>query len=144
MIIIDSREQLKLQFEKYIVKKLGEGDYTDTDLENIVHWERKSCIDFYGSLIQNHTRFTKMFIRAKEKNIKIKVLVEGSELEFLNKKFHGGERLKASSIQLAKMIDTMKAKYDFEVVYCGNRENMMNYIERDIYLEKCKRGLLKE
>ncbi len=141
MIISDSREQLPLPFERYIRKKLHVGDYTTQALEGKYHIERKSPADFYGSLIQGHERFKKEFLRAIASNIEIDVYVECSQLTFLNKQFPRGDKLKCSSVQLAKMIDTMKEKYKFKVVYCNNREEMMQLMERKFYLKEIEFGV---
>lgn len=141
MIISDSREQLPLPFDKYIRKKLNVGDYTTEALEGKYHIERKSPADFYGSLIQGHERFKKEFLRAIDLGIEIDVYVECSELVFLHKKFPRGDKLKCSSIQLAKMIDTMKEKYKFKVIYCNNRDEMMQLMERKFYLKEIEFGV---
>jgi len=67
---MDTREQLPMWDPinfKVIKKKLDEGDYTTEKLYNKAHIERKSPMDFYGSLIQGHKRFSREIQRAIER-----------------------------------------------------------------------------
>ena len=124
MIIVDTREQKPLWVDNIIKQKLDEGDYTTEELYNIAHAERKSGIDFYGSIIQGHARFRAEINRAIDKNLKFAIFVECPEETFYTKKFSGGYRLKASSIQLRKMLATMIVKYNLEIIWCKDREDM--------------------
>ncbi len=127
MMIIDTREQKPLwdpdKF-KVIRRKLDEGDYTTEELLNIAHIERKSGIDLYGSLIQNHKRFAAEIQRAIEKNISFAVFVECSEKTFISKKFHGGYRLRVKPEVLAKVVKTFTSRYPIEFIWCENRDDL--------------------
>ncbi len=129
MIIIDTREQLPLwNPKKFKVKKmkLDEGDYTTTELLNKAHAERKSGIDLYGSLIQNHKRFIAEIQRAIEKDLSFAVFIECTKEEFIGKRFYGGYRLKVKPEVLAKVIDTFTSRYPIEFIWCKNREDLKN------------------
>ncbi len=129
VIIVDTREQKPLWNEldfNVIRKKLNEGDYTTEELYEIAHIERKSGIDLYGSIIQNHKRFKAEIQRAINKNLKFAIFVECPEKMFYLKRFAGGHRLGASYGQLKKIIQTMTKKYNLEFVWCEDRKDMMD------------------
>lgn len=129
MIIIDTREQKPLwdsAFFKVKMLKLDEGDYTTEDLLNKAHAERKSGIDLYGSLIQNHVRFSAEIQRAIEKDLSFAIFVECTEKEFIGKKFKGGYRLKCPSKTLAKIIKTFTERYPIEIIWCKDRTDLRN------------------
>jgi ERCC4-type nuclease len=114
MIIIDTREQKPLWNSKkvrVIRKKLNEGDYTTEELLNKAHAERKSGIDFYGSLIKNHKRFSAEVQRAIEKDLSFAIFVECTEEVFVSKRFKGGSRLKCDVDTLKKIIKTFSSRY---------------------------------
>ena len=127
MIIIDTREQKPLWDESdFKVKKLklDEGDYTTEKLLNIAHIERKSGIDLYGSLIQNHKRFSAEIQRAIEKDLSFAIFVECTEEEFISKSFKGGDRLQVKSEVLAKIIKTFQERYPIDFIWCKDRDDM--------------------
>ncbi len=127
MIIMDTREQKPLWDPMYFkVKrmKLDEGDYTTEDLLNKAHIERKSGIDLYGSLIQNHKRFIAEIQRAIEKDLSFAVFVECTEKIFISKRFKGGGRLKVRPEVLAKIVKTFTSRYPIEFVWCRDREDL--------------------
>ena len=127
MIIIDTREQLPLWDPinfKLIRKKLDEGDYTTEKLFNIAHIERKSPMDFYGSLIQGHKRFSREIQRAIEKDLSFAIFVECSEKKFTSMRFKGAFRLKMLPGTLKKIVDTFQSRYPIQIVWCKNREDM--------------------
>lgn len=127
MIIIDSREQRPLwnpnQF-KVKIQKLDEGDYTTEELFNKAHAERKSGIDLYGSLIQNHKRFAAEIQRAIEKDLNFAVFVECSKEDFVAKKFDGGYRLYTKSDVLTKIVETFLSRYPIEFIWCKDRDEL--------------------
>lgn len=127
MIIIDTREQLPLWDDinfKVIRKKLDEGDYTTEKLYNIAHIERKSPMDFYGSLIQGHKRFSREIQRAIEKDLSFAIFVECTEKKFTSMRFKGAYRLKTKPSTLKKIVDTFQERYPIRIVWCKNREDM--------------------
>ena len=127
MIIIDTREQKPIwdpELFEVIKQKLDEGDYTTEKLLNKAHIERKSGIDLYGSLIQNHKRFAAEIQRAIEKDLTFAVFVECSEEEFVTKKFKGGYRLRTKVRVLRKIVDTFQERYPIQFVWCENRDDL--------------------
>jgi len=127
MIIIDTREQLPLWDDinfKVIRQKLDEGDYTTEKLYNIAHIERKSPMDFYGSLIQGHKRFSREIQRAIEKDLSFAIFVECSEKKFTSMRFKGAYRLRTKPATLKKIVDTFQERYPIRIVWCKDREDM--------------------
>ena len=136
-ILVDTREQLPLWNSKepmVLRVKLDVGDYTTDDLLGKAHIERKSPIDLYGSLVQGHERFRREILSAGEHGIKIAVFTECSLPVFINKKFHGGARLKVEPSVLSKIVDTMETKYKVDFFWCSGRhemkDNMLMWFER--------------
>ena len=134
-ILTDSREQLPM-FNEYVRVTLSEGDYTTTKLLNKFHIERKSLPDLYGTLIQGHKRFRNEILRAKEKNIKLSVYVEGTRSDFIMKRFPMGWKLKMKPGVLSKIIDTMSEKYNLEFVWCDGRDDMRDKMVKRFYDEE--------
>jgi ERCC4-type nuclease len=129
MIIIDTREQKPLwdpKKFKVLVQKLDEGDYTTDLLLNKAHAERKSAIDLYGSLIQNHKRFAEEIQRAIEKDLSFAVFVECTEKNFIAKKFDGGFRLNTQPEVLAKIVGTFTKRYPVQFIWCKDRDELRN------------------
>ncbi len=129
MIIIDTREQKPLWEPAHFrveVKKLDEGDYTTRDLYNKAHAERKSGIDLYGSLIQNHKRFSAEIQRAIEKDLSFAIFVECTEKIFVAKRFKGGSRLQVKPEVLAKIVKTFTSRDPVDFVWCKDRDDMRN------------------
>jgi len=138
-MIVDSREQCPLftREQGAIIQKLDVGDYTILDLLGKFHIERKSPTDLYSSIIQNHNRFRREIMRAKENNIKLIIMVECPENIFIGKQWGSiARRLRASGKVLKKIVDTIQKKYDIEIVWCFDREDMryrmMKIFEREL------------
>lgn len=122
-IIVDTREQLPLWEPglKVIRRKLLVGDYTTEALESSFCIERKSGQDLYGSILQGHVRFRKELVRAKVNSIKLVIFVECCRQDFIDKKFPGGNRRLCSGETLGKIIDTIAARHNIEIVWCNDR-----------------------
>lgn len=129
-IIIDTREQLPLwgpdSKQLHEISKLDEGDYTTAKLKEKFHIERKSPGDLYCSIIQGHERFRAELIRAKQKGIKLAILVECPLEHFIQKKFPMGRTLRTKGIVLRKIMITMSKKYGVTFYFCHGREHMRN------------------
>lgn len=118
LILIDTREQKPLVDGAWL--KLVVGDYTTPQLLNKFHVERKSGEDLYGTLTKGNVRFRRELIRAADLEIKLVVLIEMSEKNFIAKKFSGPERqFKSESLQ--KLIATFTEKYKLRFIWCKNR-----------------------
>lgn len=140
-ILIDTREQLPLFRENStFVKrcKLEEGDYTTESLFNIAHAERKSGIDFYGSIIQGHKRFLREIQRAIEKDLTFAVFIECTLDVFVRKQFKGGQRLKIKSEVLAKIIHTLISRYPIQFIFCDDKTDMRDKMLRWFLEEESK------
>lgn len=136
IIICDTREKLHLPFPKYIKRKLDVGDYSTTLLENHFHIERKSGIDMANTLIHGHERFKRECIRASENGIVLHVMIECSESDFIQKRFPSADRIKTKGETLHKILSTMSDRYNFTVEFCGDRESMMQKMQRHFYLRE--------
>jgi len=157
MIIIDTREQKPLWDPAYFkvkLQKLDEGDYTTEALLNKAHAERKSGIDLYGSLIQNHKRFLAEIQRAIEKDLSFAVFIECTKNDFIIKRFKGGSRLKCKPIILAKIVDTVMKRYPIEFIWCDGRDEVrdkmciwfikqLEDIDDPIQLQKARKKLVE-
>ena len=136
-IIIDTREQLPLEFQHHYItevihRKCEVGDY-GCQLEDghipPVYWERKSLSDLFGTLSQGYKRFKKEIIRAKENNLILVIIIEGS----LSKVLRGIDESVRSGEEINQQLFTLLLRYKVPFVYCNNREEMSHWIT-DFYL----------
>jgi len=139
-IIVDTREQLPLWQRSIIRKGLLVGDYSTTKLIGKFHIERKSPQDLYGSIIQNHVRFRKMFVRAKVNNIKVVVYVESTRKNFVAKNFPQGKNRKCASETLDKILTTMCERHKIEIVWCSSRAVLMRKVKARLIAEEKSHG----
>tara|TARA_Y100000310_G_scaffold253648_1_gene260540 strand:+ start:735 stop:1175 length:441 start_codon:yes stop_codon:yes gene_type:complete len=132
-IIIDSREQKPLwkkstkttQFE---MKGLFIGDYSIKGYEDKIAIERKSPTDLFGTLGRGHKRFKKEL----EKSLKYKyfgIYIETSFGNILNKNFKHSHKSKMKGFVIIKILETIKLKYNIDVVFCNNRNEMRKRIK---------------
>lgn len=129
IIYIDTREQKPLKFtgHKTINRKLDEGDYNTPELLDKIVIERKSLQDLYGSIIQDHARFKREILRAKDKNKQFFIFIEGTLEEFYFLNWSDREyKIKPQTLQ--KIILTMKERYDLTFVECKTRTEMSKKI----------------
>ena len=139
-IIIDSREQLPLEFKvggnitDVSVRGLPIGDYAaewepesnkpETNCEMPIVFDRKNISDLFGTLSSGMDRFKKEIERANENKIQLILIVEGSICDVL-----GGT--KYSSIEGKTILKTMFSlfvKYNVIPVFCNNRSEMIRFI----------------
>jgi ERCC4-type nuclease len=137
-IIVDTREQLPLQFGKHntIRFKLFVGDYSTVKLRELFCIERKSLEDLYGTIIQGHVRFRNEIIRAHTNNIELVIVVEGTKKDFQAKNFSGGKKRKTTGETLIKIVNTIESKYKVPIVWCKNREESAKYIRKSLQLKE--------
>lgn len=102
---------------------LNIGDYTTEKLKSKFVVERKSAQDLYQSLLQQHVRFRKEIIRAKSKGIRMAIVVESTQRDFLAFKFPGGSLRKGDPNRIKKMINTMEERYPhITFIWCKDRK----------------------
>ena len=131
-IIIDTREQLPLQFDnkqitETIRQKLNVGDYGcvfEDGYEVPVYFERKSLTDLFGTLGEGYERFKKEIVRAKETDKKIIIIVEKCLLAVAR----GCERSYRSGDAILTQLFTLRQRYGLETVFCSNRNECAEYI----------------
>jgi ERCC4-type nuclease len=131
-ISIDSREQSYLEFPFEFVtevkrEKLIVGDYQAEYANGYrppLIFERKSINDLYGTLGKGYKRFKKEIIRAKENNIRLVIVIEGS----MPKVAKGIKMSDMSGESIIRRLFTLFIKYDVYVVFCNTREEMASYI----------------
>lgn len=130
-IIIDTREQAKLPFDiPFRVEKLDEGDYTTDFLKDKYVIERKSPMDLYASIIQNHERFRAEILRAKEKRIEIEIWTECPKKTFISKSWGGKSfQLQTAPKVLANILKTMEERYKIKFKWFENREQMRDCMQ---------------
>jgi ERCC4-type nuclease len=141
MVYEDSREQRPLFLDcARVVRKLDVGDYTTSRLLNKVHVERKSPQDFYGTLVQGHSRFKREMLRAFLKGTRLVVFVECSKADFISKRWPQGHNRLMTSDVLAKIVETMEVKHRLEIVWCESRKHCENSVLEFLKAEEAKLG----
>ena len=132
VILCDSREQTPLKFNhQYItgvkVMKLNVGDYqcqfTDGHIPPI-SFERKSLNDLAGSLSKGYRRFKKEILRAKENNIQLIIIIEGS----LSRIIKGIPQCERCGDDILQQLNTIMERYNIPYVPLNNREELSRYI----------------
>lgn len=127
-IIVDTREQKKLDFKLPIVREcLSFGDYRarfdDGTLSSIV-FERKSKNDLFGTLSQGYERFKKEIERSKEEKIKLVIITENNLRSILS----GCVNSQRNGVSIVQQLFTLRIRYGIETVYSTSREEMSEYI----------------
>lgn len=130
-ILVDSREQAPLTFNKELFNVVREGvpfgDYW-LDLNGFqipIAFERKSVGDLYGTMGKGYDRFKREMERAKEAKFHLILVIEGSITEV-------GRGYKHSSIKgesMLKKLATLRIRYDLEVLFFDGRKEMTRWIE---------------
>ena len=132
-IIQDSREKSPLSFHNkpYIegvkVQKLDAGDYSivfSDGFEPPIVFERKEVFEIFGTLSKGFSRFKKELLRAKNKELQVIILVNGS----LNKVLQGSPFSKRSPESIVKQIFTLMIKYNIWTAFMASKEEMAEFI----------------
>lgn len=130
IILIDTREQLALEFPKAKETRkvcLNVGDYSACFYEGHqipVVFERKSIGDLYGTLSSGYERFRREIDRAKADNIRLIIIVEGT----LSKVLKGYPHSSRNAISIVYQLFTLRARHNIETVFCKDREEMSEYV----------------
>lgn len=132
ILIQDTREQLELDFsgiegvEKVEKMTLPFGDYTA-----IVHgrpvplvFERKGFGDLWGTMTSGYDRFKKSMEKAKEANMKLVLVIEGTYSDVWN----GFDKSVYDGSSMLKKLATLYTRYDLEYVFCESRRVMARRI----------------
>jgi ERCC4-type nuclease len=131
-IIIDTREQLPLDFEhpyitEVIRRKCEVGDYCcEYEDKTIppIYFERKSVADLFGTLSTGYKRFKKEIQRAKENKITLIIIIEGT----LSKVIKGIEESQRSGDEVCQQLFTLLLRYRLPFICCKDREEMSRWI----------------
>jgi len=141
VIIVDTREQkwdhIKAYFDKhgveYVVQKLDEGDYFNTEQPLIVIDRKANLMEICGNLSSgngNIIRFTNECKRAKDKHVRFIVLIEGtncrktSDLATWKSKYS-----KHTGKWLADRMFNLTVSYDVEWLFCKKNETAKKILE---------------
>lgn len=132
IMVQDTREQLELDWsgiegiEKVEKMALSFGDYTA-----IVHgrpapivYERKSLQDLFGTMGKGYERFKREMERAKQSNMQLILIVEGTYTDVWN----GCEHSQITGESMHKKLHTLFVKYDLTTIFCESRRVMARQI----------------
>lgn len=119
VVVIDTREQLPYMFPgcRTSVEKLDELDYSLVGHVKFMGVERKSAVDFFGSITQDRDRFERELERLKDYKFK-GLVIEAEEQELLHPEMYG-RGISGNSVYGS--IIAMEIKYGIHVYY-GSRE----------------------
>lgn len=138
-LVVDSREQKPYWIGSECFKTaLIIGDYTTVLLQNKYHIERKSPIDWYGTITKGHARFNREIQRAKENKVKFSVYVECTREEFVTMNFEGAYRLKIKPETIEKIVTTMQKRYKLDIVWCKTRVHAKKQVHGRLLAEQKK------
>lgn len=133
-IIIDTREQLELEFKhpyvtEIIHHKLNIGDYAVEFSDGFVppiRFERKSIGDLFGTMSKGYSRFKKELVRAQKNDVFVIIIVEC----VLNTILKGIKHSARDGGSVVKQLFTLMIRHHVPFVCCKNRKEMSEYITR--------------
>lgn len=145
-IQIDSREHQKAikkivaEFDqrgiKHPISKLLVGDYMNYDNPRLVIDRKQNLTEVCQNVCQDHERFKRELIRAKENGIKVIFLVEhGPAIKTLEDIiFWENPRLKSSpkamtGEHLYRILSTIERKYDTKFYFCDKSQTGRRIVE---------------
>lgn len=131
-IIIDTREQNRLKFKhksitEVLIQGLNTGDYAAVFSDNFkppMVFERKNISDLYGTLSKGYDRFKREIERAKEQNLQLIIIVEGS----LSRILLGTSYSQRTPESLVYQIFTIWVRYGVQTVFCKDADDVAEYI----------------
>lgn len=131
-IIIDTREQSRLIFKhksitETIVKGMNVGDYSVLFSDGFcppIVFERKNLNDLFSTMSAGYSRFKNEIVRAKEQNLQLIIIVEGS----LSRVLQGISYSQRTPESLVYQIFTIWARYGVQTVFCKDAEDAAEYI----------------
>lgn len=129
----DTREQSPLDFSGYDIvtevkhSKLDCGDYC-VQFKNgfipAVRWERKSIPDLFGTLGKGHDRFKEEIQRAKDFDVKLMLLIEGTIADISNGTYYST----IDGDKIVKTVFSLWERYDLYPVFCVDRNECARFI----------------
>lgn len=132
ILICDTREQKLLDFKgiegikEVVIDTLPYGDYTALINEKPVPivFERKGISDLFGTMTSGYARFKAEMARAKESNMKLILIIEGSYTDV----WQGIPHSQFDGDSMLKKLATLYVKYDLEYIFCESRRVMARRI----------------
>lgn len=141
MLIVDSREQKWSHIKEYLdrnniqyeVKKLNVGDYMNTEHPNIVV-DRKANLQEVCSNLQsgkeNIHRFMKECRRAREKDVELVILVEGTNCKDISDvKLWKSKYTSHTGDWLARQMKTLIYAFNIKWMFCKKNETARKILE---------------
>ena len=131
-ILVDSREQRPLEFNHELITEtirmpLPVGDYS-CEFENgyqvPVVFERKTIGDLFSTLSQGYERFKRELGRAKDLDLKVILIIDGS----FSKVLKGYKHSQRNPLSIVRQVFMLWIKYDLYPVFCKNTDEMSLYI----------------
>jgi len=89
-----------------------------------ISFERKSINDLYGTMGGGYPRFKRELLRAKELQIRLFLIIEGS----MTKVAKGHNRSAMSGETMIKKLMTLWIRYDLYPIFCKDRAEAVQYI----------------
>jgi ERCC4-type nuclease len=131
-IIVDTREQLPLDFQHHYItevirRKLEVGDYgcqLEDGHETPIYFERKSVSDLFGTLSSGYKRFKKEILRAKENKLLLIIIIECS----LTRIIKGIDESQRTGDEVVQQLFTIMCRYQVPFICCKDRFEMSRYI----------------
>jgi len=130
-ILIDTREQLPLNFKKCRDLKLDFGDYTLGGVDyNYTYVDRKTESDFKSTMTQGLQRFTKELQRAVQFNSYLYIVIESTIEKIFENNLISPRKSNLNFI-FHNMINLMhEFSTDCQFIFAGNRERAQALIPR--------------
>ena len=142
-ILIDTREQRLIDFPYDFVTeckiaKLDVGDYGAMYEDGYVapvFFERKSIGDLFGTMGNGYARFKRELERAKELDVRLILIIEGT----LSKVLLGAKHSTIEGVSVVRKLMTLWVKYGLTPVFCRDRVEMGRFM----YEYFCSIGRIK-
>jgi len=138
LLLIDSREQLPLQFKpdgvltgvKRVTLPVGDyaAEFNDGSRPPIM-FERKGLNDLFGTMGKGYPRFKKEIQRAKNAGLHLILIIEGT----LGDVYAGVPHSSMEGASVVQKIFTLWMRYDLQPVFCASRKQMSAYIRETFY-----------
>lgn len=132
-IVVDTREQLPLFHGNTLVsnEKLDYGDYKIFNNVKEVYFERKSIVDFIGTLSSGLSRFKNELDRARENNHYLVICVEGllSSCMTFNKSSFIYSKIRVTPQYIFRHVrDLLQEYHNIQFVFVKNRDVMEKFM----------------